>query len=139
MIDNFFSWTTQNTYLFAACVKTVIDKKNLSTRKGLEVIDEESYRQHLVSCIYSLKLGRKMIYLQLSWCVYNRMSHTPYRKRILILFMKQTQLKNTDMKNRFQPVSIHFATDFSINESEPLYYLWVTCNFNYKEPIHSLI
>ena len=27
MIDNIFSWTTQKTYLFTACVKTVINEK----------------------------------------------------------------------------------------------------------------
>ena len=40
--------------------------------------------------------------------------------------------KNTGMKNRFQQVYLHFSTD----EFEPLCYLTVTCNFNYKEPIH---
>ena len=40
------------------------------------------------------------------------------------------------LENRFQPVCLHFFTDFSADECEPLYYLTVTCNFNYKEPIH---
>ena len=48
------------------------------------------------------------------------------------VFMMQTQLKNTGMKNRFQPVCLHFST----NEFEPLCYSMITCNFNYKEPIH---
>ena len=38
---NFFSWITQNTYLSAACVKTVINKKTRSMRKGIEVINEK--------------------------------------------------------------------------------------------------
>ena len=44
----------------------------------------------------------------------------------------QTQLKNTCMKNRLQPVCLRFSTD----EFERLCYLRVTCHFNYKEPIH---
>ena len=52
MIDNIFSWTTKNTYLFTACVKTVIDKNSvykkrsgshpqekLSTTAGLMCVD----------------------------------------------------------------------------------------------------
>ena len=42
--------------------------------------------------------------------------------------------ENTGMKHRFHEtqVCLHFSTD----EFEPLCYLMVTCNFNYKEPIH---
>ena len=64
---------------------------------------------------------------------------TFYKMEILIIFTKQTQLKNTGMKNRFQPVCLHFSTDFSTGQSEPLSYLTVTCNFSYKELIYSLI
>ena len=74
-----------------------------------------------------------VLYCTVSWCVHNRMSHTAYRKGILIIFTKQTRLKNTGMKNGFQPVCLHFSTDFSTDESEPLDYLTVTSNFNYKE------
>ena len=51
------------------------------------------------------------------------MSHTAFRKGILIIFTKQTLLKNTDMKNVFQPICLHFSTDSSADESELLYYL----------------
>ena len=51
------------------------------------------------------------------------MSHTAYRKEIpIIIFTKQTRLKNTCMKNKFQPVCSHFPTDFSTDESELLYF-----------------
>ena len=56
------------------------------------------------------------------------MSHTAYPDNI----QEADLLKNTDMKNRFQPVCLHFSAD----ESELLCYLRITCNFNYKEPIN---
>ena len=119
MIDNFFSWTTQNTYLFTACVKTVIDK-NPSTRKGPEVIDEKKLSTtSIVSCVYSFKLERKWFLI----CNYHGVSTTEWATQPIIIFTKQTRLKSTGMKNRFLSVCLHFSTDFSTDESELLYYL----------------
>ena len=47
MINNFFSWTTQNTYLFAG-VKTVIDKKSVDEKRS-----RSHRREKVVDSIWS--------------------------------------------------------------------------------------
>ena len=73
-IDNFFSWTTKNIYLFAACVKTVIDKKIRRREKVWKSSTRKSCRQHLLWCVKLKENG--FLYVTIMVCPQKNEPHS---------------------------------------------------------------